>query len=352
MPAAQMDLSAGTRVGPYEIVSAIGAGGMGEVYRARDTRLDRSVAIKVLSRQFSSDPDRLLRFEREAKTLATLNHPNIAQIYGTEQTGDTHALAMEFVEGEDLAQMLARGPLPLEDVVSIARQICDALEAAHDHGIVHRDLKPANVKVRADGTVKVLDFGLAKTIDASRVVSAAEQSGAAGGLASTHHPTVTSPALTQMGVILGTAAYMSPEQAKGKPVDRGGDLWAFGAVLYEMLVGRPAFAGDTVTDVLAAIVTREPDWSALPTDTPHNVRRLLQRCLDRDRRRRLADAGEARYQLETAFAPPEHSAPAPRRERVIWRLLPWAVAALLAVAVSVLVIRAARQPVAESANTT
>jgi serine/threonine-protein kinase len=323
---------------------------MGEVYRARDTRLDRSVAIKILSRQFSSDPDRLLRFEREAKTLATLNHPNIAQIYGTEQTGDLHALAMEFVDGEDLAHTLVRGPLPLEDALSIARQICDALEAAHEHGIIHRDLKPANVKVRADGTVKVLDFGLAKTIDASRVVSAAERSGVGGELASSRHPTVTSPALTQMGVILGTAAYMSPEQAKGKPVDRGGDLWSFGAVLYEMLVGRPAFAGDTVTDVLAAIVTREPDWSALPADTPHNVRRLLQRCLDRDRRRRLADAGEARYQLETALAPPEHSAAPLRRERVIWRLLPWVVAALLAVAVAGLVIRAARQPVADSAR--
>jgi eukaryotic-like serine/threonine-protein kinase len=190
-----MDLSPGTRVGPYEIVSAIGAGGMGHVYRARDTRLDRSVAIKVLSRQFSSDPDRLVRFEREAKTLATLNHPNIAQIYGTEQSGDTHALAMEFVDGEDLAHMLVRGPLPIEDAVSIARQMCDALEAAHEHSIIHRDLKPANVKVRADGTVKVLDFGLAKTIDASRVVSAAERSGITGELAMTHQPTMTSPAM-------------------------------------------------------------------------------------------------------------------------------------------------------------
>jgi Tol biopolymer transport system component len=320
-----VDLAPGTRLGPYEIVAPVGAGGMGEVYRARDTRLNRTVAIKVLSRQLSSDSDRLMRFEREARTLASLNHPNIAQIFGTEREADIHALAMEFVEGEDLSQVLARGPLSLDDAVSIARQIADALEAAHELGIVHRDLKPANVKVRADGTVKVLDFGLAKTVE---TVDANV----------TSHATLTSPAMTQVGVILGTAAYMSPEQAKGKAVDRGSDLWSFGAVLYEMLTGRPAFAGETVTDVLAAIVTREPDWSALPAATPSGIRRLLHRCLERNRRRRLADAGEARFQLEEAMSASEGTAPTDvvNRRSVARAILPWVIVAVLAVAVVVL----------------
>jgi eukaryotic-like serine/threonine-protein kinase len=332
-----VNLVAGARIGPYEIVAAIGAGGMGEVYRARDVRLARDVAIKVLSRQFSSDADRLMRFEREARTLASLNHSNIAQIFGTEREGDIHALAMEFVAGEDLSHILARGALPLDDAVSIARQIADALEAAHDHGIIHRDLKPANVKVRADGTVKVLDFGLAKTIDSADARI-------------TNHPTLTSPAMTQVGAILGTAAYMSPEQAKGKAVDRGSDLWAFGAVLYEMLAGRAAFDGETVTDVLAAIVTREPDWSALPAHTPPAIHRLLRRCLDRDRRRRLADAGEARFQLEEARAESEPAGAVRHRSGLMRVAVPWAIAALLAIAVVALVGHGGREPVSETSR--
>ena len=330
-----MDLAAGTRIGPYEVVSGIGAGGMGEVYRARDTRLNRLAAIKVLPRQFSSDVDRLARFEREAKTLASLNHPNIAQIYGTERSGDVHALAMEFVDGEDVSALIVRGPLPLDESLAIARQITEALEAAHDHGIIHRDLKPANVKVRADGTVKVLDFGLAKSIGASDVTSASQ-------------PTLTSPAMTQIGVILGTAAYMSPEQAKGKAIDRGSDMWAFGAVLYEMLTGRPAFAGETVTDVLAAIVTRDPDWNALPGSTPPAIRRLLRRCLDRDRRRRLADAGEARFQLEEASVAPEPVTMPGRTGGLTIGVVPWVIAALLLVSVVFLVLREVQQPSAEA----
>ena len=328
-----MNLVAGARIGPYEIVAAIGAGGMGEVYRARDTRLGRDVAIKILSGQFASDAERLMRFEREARTLASLNHPNIAQIFGTEREADVYALAMEFVDGEDLSHLLARGALRLDDAVSIARQIAEALEAAHAHGVIHRDLKPANVKVRADGTVKVLDFGLAKTIDVTDT-----------GM--TNQLTLTSPAMTQVGVILGTAAYMSPEQAKGKAIDRGSDLWAFGAVFYEMLCGRAAFAGETVTDVLAAIVTREPDWSALPASTPAGIRRLLRRCLERDRRRRLADAGEARFQLDEARS--ESEPVGGHRGGLVRAAVPWTIAALLAVVVFVLASRGGREPVSET----
>jgi len=284
-----MSLTSGTRLGPYEIISAIGAGGMGEVYRARDTKLDRDVAVKILPEIFALDPDRRARFEREAKTLAALNHPNIAQIYGIEG----QALVMEFVEGDDLSASIARGPIPMADALPIARQIADALEAAHEQGIVHRDLKPANVKVRADGMVKVLDFGLAKALDPS----------IAPGADAMHSPTFTSPAqMTQMGVILGTAAYMAPEQARGKVVDKRADIWAFGVVLYEMLSGRSGFAGDTVTDVLAAVVMREPDWTALPADTPASIRRLLARCLEKDPRRRLRDSGDARMEIEETIA--------------------------------------------------
>jgi hypothetical protein len=281
-------LPTGTRLGAYEIVEPLGHGGMGEVYRARDTRLDRDVALKFLPASFSSDPDRLMRFEREAKTLAALNHPYIASIHGVEEAGTTRALVMELVDGEDLSIRIARGALPLEEALPIARQIAEALEAAHDAGIIHRDLKPANIKVRPDGTVKVLDFGIAK-------------SGAPGALgapgASGEGATITSPAVTMQGVILGTAAYMAPEQAKGKPVDKRADIWAFGCVLYEMLTGRRAFEGEDVTDTIAAVVTKEPDWSRLPGSIPQGVERLLRRCLDKQVAKRLPHIGVARLDL-------------------------------------------------------
>jgi serine/threonine-protein kinase len=272
----------GTRIGHYDIVASLGAGGMGEVYRARDSRLKRDVAIKVLPADVANDRERLARFQREAEVLAALNHPHIAHVYGIEE----HAIVMELVDGEELAQRLARGPMPLDEALAVATQIAEALEAAHDAGIVHRDLKPANIKVRDDGAVKVLDFGLARATD----------SDAPAGSASS--PTFTSPAMTRHGVILGTAAYMSPEQAKGKRVDRRADLWAFGCVLFEMLTGKKAFAGDDIAETLTAIMRDEPDWGALPTDTPESVRRLLRRCLHKDVGRRLRDAGDARLELE------------------------------------------------------
>jgi serine/threonine-protein kinase len=262
---------------------------MGEVYRARDTKLDRGVALKILPPSFANDPDRLMRFEREAKTLAALNHPCIAQIYGLEQSGQASTLVMELVEGEDLSQRIARGAIPLDEALPIARQIAEALEAAHEAGIVHRDLKPANIKVRPDDTVKILDFGLAKP---------ALSAGAPPWATADATGAVTSPAITMQGVILGTAAYMAPEQAKGKPVDRRADIWAFGCVLYEMLSGVAAFPGDTITDVLAAIVKSDPDWSKLPIETPARIRRLLARCLKKDPRARLRHIGDAQPDLD------------------------------------------------------
>ncbi len=282
-----MTLTSGTRLGSYEIVGPIGAGGMGEVYRARDTKLDRDVAIKILPDIFARDPDRRARFEREAKTLAALNHPNIAHIYGIEG----HALVMELVEGEDLSVMIARGPVPMDEALAIARQIADALEAAHELGIVHRDLKPANVKVRVDGAVKVLDFGLAKAMDLPDPSS----------VNAMNSPTLTVRG-TQMGVIVGTAAYMAPEQARGKAVDRRADIWAFGVVLYEMLTGRQAFKGDDISEVLATVLKTEPDWHALPPGMPLSIRRLLRRCLEKDPRRRLSAIGDARLELDETEA--------------------------------------------------
>src|SRR5213593_3685539 len=252
-----MTLSTGARLGVYEVVAPIGAGGMGEVYRARDTKLNRDVAIKVLPVAFASDAERLARFTREAQTLAALNHPNIAHIHGLEESAGLRALVMELVDGDDLSVLIARGPMPLADALPIARQIADALEAAHEQGIIHRDLKPANIKVRADGTVKVLDFGLAKAL---------AEDGSGSNLSMS--PTITSPAMTGRGVILGTAAYMSPEQARGKAVDNRSDIWAFGCVLYEMLTGKRAFEGEDVTDTLAAVLRGEPDWAAIPPDVP------------------------------------------------------------------------------------
>ncbi|HVL69472.1 MAG TPA: protein kinase [Vicinamibacterales bacterium] len=334
-------LAAGARLGVFEIAGSLGAGGMGEVYRAHDTQLGRAVALKILPESFAADPDRLMRFEREARTLASLNHPHIAQIHGVEQTAGVRALVMELVEGEDLSVRIARGPVPLDEALPIARQIADALEAAHEKGIIHRDLKPANIKVDDHGRVKVLDFGLAKALDGG--------SGPAGD--PLNSPTITSPAaMTRMGVVLGTAAYMPPEQARGRATDRGADLWAFGAVLFEMLTGTRAFPGETVTDVLAAVVTRDPDWTALPPGTPDPIVRLLRRCLDRERRRRLSDAGEARFQIDEVLgaAAAAPSAPvaraAPRRELPGW--LPWSLLALSGLAFAVLALQLPREQAA------
>jgi serine/threonine-protein kinase len=284
-----MAFAAGARVGPYEILAAIGAGGMGEVYRARDTRLKRDVAIKVLPDAFAQDPDRLARFQREAELLATLNHPNIAAVYGLEQTDGLTGIVLELVEGNTLAEVIARGPIAASDALPIALQIADALEAAHEKGVIHRDLKPANVKLRPDGTVKVLDFGLAKALDPASISGDMSQS-----------PTLTSPAaMTRMGVILGTAAYMSPEQAKGRQAEKRSDVWAFGCVLYEMLTGTRAFEGEDVSDTLASVLRSEPNWNALPASaSPHTS--LLKRCLEKDGKRRLRDIGDVRLMLEDA----------------------------------------------------
>src|SRR5262245_5985824 len=266
---------------------------MGEVHRARDTKLDRDVAIKVLPAVFVSDPERVARFQREAKTLASLNHPNIAAIYGLDESDGMAALVLELVEGPTLADRIAQEPIPVDEALPIAKQIAEALEAAHDHGIIHRDLKPANIKIRADGTVKVLDFGLAKAL--------APESRSAANL--TQSPTITSPAgLTGVGVLLGTAVYMSPEQAKGRVADKRTDVWAFGCVLYEMLTGKRAFDGEDVTDTIAAVVRGEPDWSALPPDVPEQIRLLIRRCLEKDRRARIGDISIARFLLTETLA--------------------------------------------------
>jgi serine/threonine protein kinase len=280
-------LRPGTRLGAYEVTAQIGEGGMGQVYRARDTKLNRDVALKVLPDSFANDVDRLARFTREAQTLASLNHPNIAGIYGIEESGDVRALVMELVEGDDLSQRISRGAIPLDEALPIAKQIADALEAALEQGIIHRDLKPANVKVRPDGTVKVLDFGLAKAIEPP-----------ASSLSLANSPTITTSAMTQAGVVLGTAAYMSPEQARGKTVDKRTDVWAFGAVLFEMLTSRRAFPGEDITDTIVSVVSKEPDWRALPGATPSGVRRLLTRCLKKDAKDRLREIGDAWRSLE------------------------------------------------------
>ena len=284
-----MSLSPGTRIGIYEVTAKIGEGGMGEVYQARDTTLDRDVALKVLPEAFTADPDRLARFRREAKVLASLNHPNIGAIYGLESSGGIQALVLELIDGPTLADRIAEGPIPVDDVLAIAKQIAGALEAAHEQGIIHRDLKPANVKVRPDGTVKVLDFGLAKAVTP-----------VASGVSAAELPTMSMSAPTQMGMVLGTPPYMSPEQAKGMPVDKRADVWAFGCVVYEMLTGTRAFPGDDVSEILASILARDPDTSSLSPDVPRALRRLLRRCLEKDQKRRLRDLGDAMVDLEEA----------------------------------------------------
>jgi Tol biopolymer transport system component len=289
-----MPLTPGTRLGSYEVTGSLGAGGMGEVYRARDHRLGRDVALKILPQAFAQDPDRIARFEREARTLAALNHPNIAAIYGIEESGGLRALVMELVPGRTLDQVAASTSRPsVGESIAIARAIAEGLEAAHDAGIIHRDLKPANVKVRDDGLVKVLDFGLAKTVDES-----------AFGSSQAEAATLTSTAVTQAGLILGTAAYMAPEQARGKPVDKRADVWAFGVVLYELLTGSRLFSGETVSDVVAAVLTKPIDLVALPAEVPPRVRELAARCLERDPKKRLRDIGEARIVLEAPEGTP------------------------------------------------
>jgi serine/threonine-protein kinase len=300
-----MTLAPGTRLGSYEVTAQIGVGGMGEVYRATDFRLGRAVAIKVLPALVAQDPDRLARFDREARTLAALNHPNIAAIHGLEHADGTQALVMELVEGPTLAERIAQGAIPWEDALPIARQIADALAAAHEQGIVHRDLKPANVKVRPDGTVKVLDFGLAKALEQG---SGIRDQGSGGLTAASLSPTITSPAMTQAGLILGTAAYMSPEQARGKTVDKRADIWAFGCVLYEMLTGTRAFDAEDVSLTLSVVLQKEPDFAALPADVPSHVAQALRVCLRKDPRQRPSDINDVRLALEGAFVPPAAAA--------------------------------------------
>ena len=290
-----MTLVSGTKHGSYEILEPLGAGGMGEVYRARDTRLRREVALKALPAALAADPERLARLEREARLLAALNHPNIAAIYGVEESGGPLFLVLELVEGQTLAERLADGPLPVEDALSICSQIAAGLEAAHDAGVIHRDLKPANVKIRPDGSVKILDLGLARGVESSPAGDPSLS------------PTITSGG-TQEGVILGTAAYMSPEQARGRRLDRRSDVFSFGCVLYECLAGKRAFPGETVSDTLAAILRAEPDWSALPPETPGTIRRLLRRTLEKDLKRRLRDIGDVRLDLEDALSAAPESA--------------------------------------------
>jgi hypothetical protein len=307
-------LTAGVRIGAYEIVAPLGAGAMGDVYRACDTKLNRDIALKVLPELFALDPDRLARFRREAQLLATINHPNIAAIYGLEESDGSQALVLELVDGPTLADRIARGPIPLEEALPIARQIAEALEAAHEKDIIHRDLKPANIKITRNGVVKVLDFGLAKVWDGAP-----------------HADLSASPRLTATGLgeraIMGTPTYMSPEQARGQPLDRRTDIWSFGCVLYEMLTGRAPFAGDTISDTLAAILEREPDQTMLPADTPSPIRRLLRRCLEKDRKGRLDSAAGARLEIDDAMASPaaETLAHAAMPSR---RVMPVAIAAL------------------------
>jgi Tol biopolymer transport system component len=317
-----MSLAPGTRVGVYQVAGPLGKGGMGEVYRARDTRLNRDVALKVLPELLASDPDRLARFRNEAQLLASLNHPNIAAVYGFEESPSRHALVLELVDGPTLADRIAHGPIPVSEALTIAKQMTDALESAHAHGIVHRDLKPANIKVRSDGTVKVLDFGLAKALSRE-----------SGPLDVSLSPTFTSPAMTAAGMILGTAAYMSPEQATGRAVDVRTDIWAFGVVLYEMLTGVSPFAGATTLEVLSKVLRDEPDWAALPAQTPAAMRSLLRRCLQRDPARRLRDISDARFQIEDSLSEPAVVVALARRSaRGVERWL-WA-AALVVVAVT------------------
>jgi serine/threonine protein kinase len=316
-----MSLTTGTKLGPYEILSLIGAGGMGEVYKALDTKLGREVAIKVLPEAFAKNKERLARFEREAQLLASLNHPNIATLFDLQEHDGIHFLVLEFVPGETLAERIKRGPIPVDEGLPLFKQIAEGLEAAHEKGIIHRDLKPANIKITPEDKVKVLDFGLAKALVGDEPPEDSSQS-----------PTLTKG--TALGTVMGTAAYMSPEQARGKPVDRRADLWAFGCVLYEALTGNPAFSGETVTDILTGVIHREPDWSALPANTPWRMREIVQKCLRKNSRDRLQHIGDARVELETHLNEPAGDSPALAKPATpltrIRQLVPWAVAVLCA----------------------
>ena len=283
-----MALEPGTKLGSYQVTALIGKGGMGQVYQATDTKLNRQVALKILPEAFATDPDRLARFQREAQVLASLNHPNIAVIYGIEEADDTRALVLELVEGPTLADRIAQGAIPLDEALPIAKQIAEALEAAHEAGVIHRDLKPANIKVKDDGTVKVLDFGLAKALDTSPQGDPAQS------------PTLTAAA-TQMGVIMGTAAYMSPEQARGKVVDRRADILAFGAVLFEMLTGKKLFDAGDVSELLASVLVKDPDISSIGTHVPDHVRSVVRQCFVKDPKERLRDIGDVRLAMRGVF---------------------------------------------------
>ena len=325
MPDELMPLHPGATLGPYSVTAKIGEGGMGEVYQARDTKLDRDVALKVLPEAFTSDPDRLARFEREAKVLASLNHPNIGSIYGLEEAEGVRALVLELVEGPTLADRIKQGAIPIDEALPIAKQIADALEAAHEQGVIHRDLKPANIKVKADGTVKVLDFGLAKAFqpDASDP-----------GLSAS--PTISlTAAATQMGMVLGTAAYMAPEQASGKAVDKQADVWAFGVVLYEMLTGTRPFVGDDVSKTLAHVIAIDPDWSALPEGLPPVLGTFLRRCLAKNPKQRVHDVADVRLAMEGVFETTVTSVPesstAPQLQ--VWQRPAWVAAMVLAAVV-------------------
>ena len=313
-----MALTVGSRLAHYDVTALIGEGGMGQVYQATDTKLNRQVALKILPEAFATDPDRLARFQREAQVLASLNHPNIAAIYGIEEADDTRALVLELVEGPTLADRISKGSIPVDEALPIAKQIAEALEAAHEAGVIHRDLKPANIKVREDGTVKVLDFGLAKALDASPTGDPSQS------------PTLTAAA-TQMGVIMGTAAYMSPEQARGKPVDKRADIWSFGVVFYEMLTGRRAFQGEDVSLTLASVMKSDVNATTLPPDLPANVRTVLRRCLEKDASQRVRDIGDVRLAMEGAFeSPPDTTQAVPGgAPRPVWyQPAQWLVAAV------------------------
>ncbi len=320
----------GTTISHYKVLEKIGEGGMGEVYRATDTKLNRDVALKILPQQFASDSQRMARFQREAEVLASLDHPNIGQIYGIEEAGQTKALVLQLIEGPTLAERIAQGPIPVEEALKIALQMAEGLEAAHEKGVIHRDLKPANVKITPEGQVKILDFGLAKALEGETPPdSSLSQS-----------PTLTAAA-TQAGVILGTAAYMSPEQARGKPVDKRADIWAFGDVLFEMLTGRRTFEGEDVTDTLASVLKSDPEWKALSAETPAVVRGLLKRCLMRDVQQRLRDIGEARITIEEYLADPSDAMVQPIGDAFQTpprRTPPWVVATFVLTAIVAIIV--------------